>query len=215
MPCKWDKIFLKWLHKRGYKTRYYGEGYLVINHKFKHGFIHVPKCAGMSMEVQKFVGGNGHQRISQIKSKAPDYFWWGFVRHPADRCLSMYSHMTQWPVPDFVLIDKTGVKHKLIQNISLQDFIYMLPYSYGVNMLTQPMTHYLCDDKLNIMVDFVGRYEKLERDWYYVQGRLGVQPVLLPHNNKSRHRRWWRVLTAEWLRVIETIYCDDYKVFGY
>jgi len=28
--CKWDKIFLRWLHKRGYKTRYYGEGHIHI-----------------------------------------------------------------------------------------------------------------------------------------------------------------------------------------
>lgn len=30
MPCKWDRVFLDWLQKRGYKTRHDGEGHIHI-----------------------------------------------------------------------------------------------------------------------------------------------------------------------------------------
>jgi len=186
----------------------------IINHEYKHGFIHVPKCAGTSMERQVFVGGNSHQGILELKRKAPHYFWWGFIRHPADRCLSVYSHMSQLPCSAFVLVDEQGREHST-GGVSLADFMHMLPYSYKRNMLTKPMVSYLCDKSLNILVDFVGRYEQLQRDWEIVQNKIKVQPKPLPITNKSHHNSWRDTFTVEWLKIIEDIYSDDYQVFGY
>ena len=62
----------------------------IINHEHKHIFIHNPKTAGTSMESCEWVGGKGHRTARQLVPQAPDYWSWGFVRHPLDRIVSAY-----------------------------------------------------------------------------------------------------------------------------
>ena len=62
-----------------------------LNHQYRHFFVHVPKCAGTSMERMPFVGGQMHMTARQLARLAPpDYFGWGFVRNPYDRLVACY-----------------------------------------------------------------------------------------------------------------------------
>ena len=74
--------------------------------------------------------------------------------------------------------------------------------------------YFLCDKAGKVMVDFVGRYESLGRDWRHVLDKLGVQAEL-PHRNPSQHQAWPEVYTPETLRVVNQVYAADFDTFGY
>ena len=44
---------------------------------------------------------------------------------------------------------------------------------------------FICDDKGNDLVDFVGHYEELEKDFNYILDKIGLEKVSLPLLNKS------------------------------
>ena len=177
----------------------------VINHDYRHVFIHNPKTAGSSMERQFWVGGLGHDTARVLIPRAPEgYLSWGFVRHPCDRLLSWYSaacqHRPRWP--DVEACD------------SFEAFVLRLvDWPKRPAMLSQ--TTMLCWPDGRIAVDFLGRFERLESDWLTICLRLGIPWTQLPRLNASKHPPWQSVFTESMLAVVGTIYADDFGVFGY
>lgn len=176
-----------------------------INHKHKHGFIHVPKTAGTSMERTPFVGGAGHASARSLRPEAPDYFWWGFVRHPAERLYSTYNAAVQcshhWKFMDMV--------------DNFRDFVLTLPEHHKTMPHTRPMADYLCDKNGQVLVDFVGRFENLEDDWRTVQKTIGIRPRPLQHVNGFPHPPWPEVYDQKMITMVHAVYSRDYEVFDY
>ena len=85
-----------------------GVGVSHINREYKHVFIHNPKAAGTSMEKLHFVGGAGHATARNLCPIAPEFFSWGFARHPCDRLIATYAAAWQhgkrkakgWGIPE-------------------------------------------------------------------------------------------------------------------
>ena len=61
--------------------------------------------------------------------------------------------------------------------------------------------------------DFLGRFENLQYDWQKVCDKLGVE-LLLPHENKSEHRPWQEMYSAELIQVASKRYKKDMEFFG-
>lgn len=178
----------------------------IINHQYRHVFIHVPKTAGTSMERQPWVGGNSHAPASQLVAEAPEnYFSWGFVRHPCDRLLSFYSaaiqHSPTWPE-----VEAAESFEALVLSLSLDG---RLPPG------TTPQWRFLCDRDGWLLVDFVGRFERLNADWATVCRRVGVPETRLPHRNASRHAPWREVYSDEMIAAAQKCYRRDFEIFGY
>lgn len=176
----------------------------VISVQHGHGFIHVPKTGGTSMARTPFVGGAGHEPASVLRSRAPELFWWGFVRHPADRLWSTYCGSQQYPGWPSALVRKT-----------FAEWIRSLPANYRKMAHTHPMTRYLCWDSGEVAVDFVGRFENYAEDWKEVCRRIGQADVGIGHVNKSARGPWQEEYTPEMLRIVTDIYAADFETFGY
>lgn len=63
-----------------------------------------------------------------------------------------------------------------------------------------------------VQVDFVGRYEDLQRDWKKVRKVLGIKDVL-PHLNRTTVKK--HVLNSESKGLLSELYKEDFKTFGY
>ena len=77
---------------------------------------------------------------------------------------------------------------------------------------------YLSDDAGNILVDFVGRYEKLAEDFYEVMGIIGIPLMILPKRNISQNKVYdnYREYYSSVSRgLVETKYKKDLEFFGY
>jgi hypothetical protein len=74
---------------------------------------------------------------------------------------------------------------------------------------------YITNERGDIIVDFVGRYENLEHDVNTVIQVLGLKSRALPHVNKSQHRHYSEYYTEETKGLVAERYSRDIDFFRY
>jgi len=180
----------------------------VINHEFKHVFIHNPKAAGTAMESQKWVGGKGHATAAMLCDKQPGYLSWAFVRHPLDRLVSAYHGLKENPGHDTPDVDS-------------MDFVKWVAYLWRGSPATTyhyaqtlPQWHYLYL-RGECLVDFVGHYENLEADYRAISKRITGEPQPLDRRNQSTHAPYQAYYTAATIELAQEIYAEDMRLWGY
>ena len=73
-----------------------------------------------------------------------------------------------------------------------------------------PQYSYICDEKDNILVGNILRFENLQRDFNK------FWDLKLPHLNKSNRKKDWRVYYNDrTLEIINNVYEKDFKIFNY
>ena len=191
-------------------------------------FVHVPKTGGTSIEHslephldKPFAGG--HTTAAQFALICPaewrDYFSFGFVRNPWDRLLSAYRYLMQLP-PELGIEQQDFVRQRWLRyENDFEGFVGALaaePTSIFFVAHLWPQVYYLCDPSGEVMVDFVGRYERLHEDWARVCHRIGIEAPL-PHLRRTSERRppYTAVYTPRSREQVATLYRQDIEAFGY
>ena len=67
----------------------------------------------------------------------------------------------------------------------------------------------------DIIVDFVGRFEHLQRDFEHVCEVIGIEPPELPHLKKSQRGPYQDYYTEETRSIIAQLFADDIQRFAY
>lgn len=215
----------------------------MISHHDKCVFVHIPKCAGQSIEVfflnrigldwkqraplllrLNEVPELGPPRLAHLKAREyvenkwmtpaqfDDYFKFSFVRNPWDRIASFYRHLGyDWrcSFPHFVM------KHLPKRAEERPWFLC-------------PQTEFTHDADGRQIVDFVGRFEALERDFAVACERIGLPASKLPHVNDSKRpvfalKRWLKrrplpyreLYDAHSRKIVADMYRSDIETFGY
>ncbi len=65
-----------------------------------------------------------------------------------------------------------------------------------------------------LLVDFVGRYERLHEDFQYVCRTLGVEATL-PHVNPSRHGDYRSYYNIRTMNMLKDVAREDIEMFAY
>lgn len=73
---------------------------------------------------------------------------------------------------------------------------------------------YVADADGRQIVDYVGRFESLQRDWSEVCGRLGLN-LPLPHLNRSERAPHGELFTDDGRASLERLWSPDLERFGY
>lgn len=74
----------------------------MICHKHKFVFVHIPKCAGVSIYhvFQTERKDQHHKRLcdlcAETRSTTKNYFKFCFVRNPWDRMVSSFNYQKKW-----------------------------------------------------------------------------------------------------------------------
>lgn len=212
-----------------------------VSQKYRCIFVHIPKCAGTSIEAALdmhggiasigiepylnqmensdtlFGAGAQHYTIKDIQQRLePDvfqgYFKFSFVRNPWDRFVSYVA----WKA------DESG-KLKWIRNAepTLAEFYNVLwrllcdrAFGRSVHPHLVPQIDYIFDSNGKLGVDFVGRVENLEVDWKEVCNRIGVDAPL-EKRMKSNHKPYTDYYNPITRLLIWLVYRRDIKQFGY
>ncbi|EMZ5965086.1 sulfotransferase family 2 domain-containing protein [Campylobacter coli] len=190
--------------------------------KYKCIFIHVPKVAGSSIERVIYQTDKwlvGHVKASDYtkfdKDKFDSYFSFGFVRNPYDRVVSAYHYLKN-DSPDPCDI-KWGRLH--INNLTFEEFILSLQdEEFKEEILSKNhfsfQYKYLCDKNMNILVNFIGKFEKLDNDFKKILNILRRKDSLV-HINKSKHLNYRDYYNSQIYKIIREIYRDDFEIFDY
>ena len=76
-----------------------------------------------------------------------------------------------------------------------------------------PQTNWIVDNKGQILVDFVGRFENLETDFGVVCERLH-RTAALPHIRKSQHEHYRSYYNETTKNIVATRFAADIERFG-
>lgn len=197
-----------------------------LNRELHSLFIHVPKCAGTSMENVEWNKGCGHDTLFDFKDKCDfNYtFKWAFVRNPWERLLAFYDdspesqERTSGSFARFVnelhavreLLDPDNFSWAHVRGTTLG----ALENLERIHVYSQ-FSMLSIDGELRL--DFVGRFERLEEDWHAICKELHQQATTLAHHRPPRSftKPYTDYYTAAMLDKVEEIYQRDAEEFGY
>lgn len=175
-------------------------------------FVHVPKTAGTSITNALLSGTTvirkkAHPTFAELiklTGEQGDRFAFAFVRNPWDRMFSFYNYYLGNP------------KHnlKMIKGMKFNEWIDNIE---SIPRPPKPITTQQV--KWVEGVDFVGRFENLQKDFRKVCNTLNLQAIL-PHANPSnRHRsatrHYYDAYNTSARKKIEVLFGDDIETFKY
>ena len=184
----------------------------IMSHEYRFCFIHVEKNAGTSithalskaLKIPHFKsrrysgplkGRGGLRAIDYInllgRERYDSYFSFAFVRNPFDRLVSWYCY----------------------DNLGLPSFEAWLEYFFEYVKLDQMA--YLVDEKGEIAVKFIGRFENLQEDFNKVCDMLGIPHIRLSRKNVSRRRHYREYYTEKTLQFVKEKLSQEIELFGY
>jgi hypothetical protein len=155
-----------------------------------------------------------HARVVAAEQMLPREFFDGlfkfaFVRNPWDLQVSSYHHL------------KRERPHLVQEHPEFADFLCWKlnpdrDYQYHLDTSIEIQSDYLKGADGGIVVDFVGRYERLQEDFNHVCETVGIKPFDLPHRRKATDRSKYRDYYDEETRqLVAARFAEDIERFEY
>ncbi len=211
---------------------------MIISHKYKFIFIHIQKCAGTSITygLNPYLGAEDivlgctpkgeklsqewgetkglYKHVTAKKAKQAieamdeniwnDYFKFSFIRNPWDLVVSTYHW---WKKTKWNDENKTGDKIRALNNF--EEYV-LSPY-----LRTNTCSQFVMDGQGHSMVDFIGRYESLTKDFAYICGKVGLPNINMPVKNTSEHNPYQDYYNEKTKAIVKERFKWDLKNFKY
>lgn len=208
---------------------------MLVSDSRKFVFVHVQRAAGTSVSHallkaapdMTFARGK-HTRVAEAAPLMEEYLAKGygsfaFVRNPWDRLVSWYSRV----VVQTRKYDPRGWQKSALwayaasNSHDFESFVLNCTDEIDdrgvMKCFAYDQMSYLCDGSGRQLVQHVGRFESLDRDFARICQAIGLKAGPLPHRHahggKERdYRRYYSDRTAE---AVATRFKRDIEAFGY
>lgn len=148
-----------------------------------------------------------HERARVVRRNLPadvfdSLFKFAFVRNPWELLVSQYK---------FIRKERAHRRHSIVKQMSFAEFV---PYAHQKRLCQQ--VDRLVDQRQNLLVDFVGRFETLQQDYHHIMDKLEL-PIrpMLPHNNRTRPDRFRDYYSSGLREKVRVLWQADIERFGY
>lgn len=186
-------------------------------------FIHVPKCAGISIARQLYGRRIAHRPISFYINSDPTWLQtitsFAIIRNPYDRLVSAYEYSRQNGT-DSATVDPAF--YRQVQKYpNFERFVleYLAPRTHAINILDpviRPQAFYICDDGGNPVVSKLFLFNELSDVVPFCQ-RFGISFRADIHSNRTPLRfefeRYYDNLQV--CKVVERIYKRDFHIYNF
>jgi Sulfotransferase family len=189
-------------------------------------FVHIQKTGGNS--VREVLGADifdarKHFTASELREVHGQAIWdaafkFSFVRNPWDRLVSWWSMIdngrtttTHPPNRFFSYVLERG---KTFEEFLLNCTDEIVDPD-GSKQIFRNQIDYLVDGTGKVIIDYIGRFERLQEDFDEICCRLGRAPVALPRTNVSRHAAYTEYYTPAMAETVARHYGRDIAQFGY
>jgi hypothetical protein len=191
-------------------------------------FIHIQKTGGTSLAavlLKEAPDAAQHEFTARVHGSAmwalealgpaafADAFRFAFVRNPYDRLLSWYSMIEQMPLERCTPLQRSV----RLNCATFEEFVLHGPQRVLTDIadvFVRNQADYLSDRRGNLLVEFVGRFERFAQDAATVMQRIGVQAEL-PHINPSRHAHYRDAFSTRMRAAVRWRFRRDFAAFGY
>jgi len=213
---------------------------LSVKHRFL--FVHIAKTGGTSVRAalqglrwrdpwywpmflcSRFSHLSGHRiatklprhaKVVAAKELLPREFFdqlfkFAFVRNPWDLQVSSFHHIRR-ERPQY-----------LGGHVGFEGFLHWKldpdrPYQYHVDTSIELQTDYLVDLHGKVVVDFIGRYERLPEDFADACRQIGIPSPALPHQRQARDRKqdYRGYYSDETAELVARHFARDIEILGY
>ena len=200
----------------------------IVSDKYRFIFIHIPKTGGTSLAEPRYQDGKGalagllgetdyiqagHIRAVGLKERMSEhwdkYFKFAFVRNPWDRMVSLYHYFLQ---DSEKRVSELG--RRIAACDGFADFCSRLE-ELELDAHFDEQISYLIDFQGNFLIDYIGRFETLDRDYASVCTKLALPVVKLPHYRQSSHQHYLQYYDDQARCVIAERYKNDIAAFNY
>jgi sulfotransferase famil protein len=191
-------------------------------------FVHVQKTGGNSIRSALSVEVNDarkHFLARELREIYGETVWknsfkFAFVRNPWDRLVSWWSIIDGGRDPSGATAVPNNFFGYVLQHArSFEEFVSCctdeIVDTDGRKRIFRNQIDYLIDEHGAVIVDFIGRFEKLQDDFDEVTSRLGMPRVELPRTNASRHAAYTDYYTSATAETVGRLYAKDIATFGY
>lgn len=199
-PKKVAKIIRKeWQYFQHYKLQNYV-------------FIHINKTAGRSIGYALQIPFEHKIATKKIEdlglAEWNKRFCFTFVRNPWDRVVSLYHYRV-----------KTNQTNLRTNSISFKDWIYLCyvernTYYYNTHKMFMPQLNWITNNRGDILVDFIGKFENLQHDYNLVCDCLNRKNTL-KHLHRSQRKNYREYYNLETQKIIHNYYRKDIDFFKY
>lgn len=178
----------------------------------KVAFIHINKTGGSSIERALGLPFE-HKTALEKRAELGEENWlkrfrFTIVRNPWDKVVSHYFYRVktnQTGLADNPIDFNTWVK----RTYGEQDPLY-----YDKAKMFMPQWQWITDEHGELMVKFIGRFERLEQDFQRICRRIRRQ-ASLPHIKKSNRGHYRQYYNDESIEIIRRWFAGDIAYFGY
>jgi hypothetical protein len=185
-------------------------------------FVHITKCAGISIATSLFGNlGGAHLRIPHYQlifsqREFNEYFKFSFVRNPWDRLVSAFLFLKKGGANKG---DRLWTETNLSGFPDFHSFVTSWVNRKNVNAWKHfvPQYKFVCEPGSETpKVDFIGHFECISEDFIQVQKRLGSHTGLQHLNKSEGNKRDYReYYTEATKKVVAEVYQEDVRIFGY
>jgi hypothetical protein len=175
-------------------------------------FVHINKTGGSSVETALRLPFQ-HRTARELRDQLGSDEWnrrfsFAFVRNPWDKVASHYFYRVQ--------TNQTGLHSNPIAFVPWVERTYGArdPSYYDKPKMFMPQVDWISDQDGRLMVQFVGRFERLAADFRAVCRQIGVEAEL-PHEKRSPNRDYRRHYTADAAALVARWFATDIARFGY
>lgn len=189
----------------------------MISHENKFIFIHISKTAGKSiLKALSLPSAADHRNATQqFKEYGPEiwdqYFKFCFVRNPWDRLVSGYFYRVGGGSGERDDLERAKIYPPTFQEFCSNLERFMLLPNEGMFV---PQVDWITNQGGGLMVDFVGKFEQLDKDFSFICNKIGVESRL-QHINKSRHKPYWSYYDNRSVELVREAYKKDIEHFDY
>jgi hypothetical protein len=148
---------------------------------------------------------NSHTNLSDLEKYLPadlfqSYFKFAFVRNPWSWQVSLYEFGKQ---------DTKHFQHELLNKFDFRDYI-----SWRVENEVKFQTDFILNNKGDLGMNYLGRFEELYQDFECLCNHLNIQAIL-PKKNVSLTKDYRTYYDEKTAQIIGEVFKKDIENFGY
>jgi Sulfotransferase family len=201
---------------------------MIVNHSRKVIFVANPKTGSTSVEAALAGFNDEHELDSRAReglytkhhitafelremlgqSIWRSYYKFTMVRNPWDWFVSQH----------FYNLQKLAKPHDVETPLAYDDIVrteqFLRIYRGCEWANTACQNAFVCDESGRPLVDYIGRYEDIDKAFSALSRALGATSIL-PRINASLHRYYKEYYSAETRELVRQLYCRDISLFGY